>query len=412
MAVAIVNQDVTHANGNSFTAGAGSNRLLVFAGASVDTNQMPVTGAGTFGGTTLAEAVEIPWDGGVRKGIVRGYYLPEASIPATAQVSAFTGDTTLETPYEGSVLTLSGVDQTTPIPATGVATITLDDVADTLNFAAPAGIAFLVSQHLGSAMGDPVGWTLLSTYAPMTNGTQLKTWQRAFATADPAASVTLTGGGAQDGRAAVFCVAAAAGGQTIPVGQVTETDLAQAVGVAKSKTIGLAAETDSAFGVSSVTAIPVGLATENDSAFAVATAKSKAVGLVLEADSAFEVTANRAHAVGLATESDSALAVTRTSGIPVGQAVENDSVFAVSAAKSRSAGLATESDSAFAVTADRAHQVGLAVENDSAFDIGHFRVKEIGLATETDQAFAVIGGAVPIRKRAKYMLLNIGRMLH
>lgn len=363
----------------------------------------------TYGGVAMAEVTGSPLTkstGEPATGL-RIFFLG-ASIPSGAQTVVVLNDDVV---LQCSATTLTAANDTEVVDTSSIST---DSVAN------PSGTLSLLGRTSFCLFVGRSGHQTIAGTSPNANWTQRDEFDIGSQIAllhsfDTIGSADVTFGWAQtaeDATALGIAVSEVAGGQTIPVGQVTETDLAQAVGVAKSKTIGLAAETDSAFGVSSVTAIPVGLATENDSAFAVATAKSKAVGLVLEADSAFEVTANRAHAVGLATESDSALAVTRTSGIPVGQAVENDSVFAVSAAKSRSAGLATESDSAFAVTADRAHQVGLAVENDSAFDIGHFRVKEIGLATETDQAFAVIGGAVPIRKRAKYMLLNIGRMLH
>lgn len=205
---------------------------------------------------------------------------------------------------------------------------------------------------------------------------------------------------------------APAGGQNIAAGQAAETDTAQPVGFAKSKSVGLASDVSSAFEVTSFSNVPVGTALENDASFAVGASKVRSIGLVAEADSAFQITLDKANAVGPAIEADSAQAVITQSGTAVSLAVSVDSAFPIAAAKSRTAQLSVEVDSARQVIANRSLPVGLSFESDVAFGIGKHRAKSIAVATESDRAFAVLGGQVIIVKRAKQMIKNVGKMFH
>ncbi len=171
--------------------------------------------------------------------------------------------------------------------------------------------------------------------------------------------------------------------------------------VAGGQTIiaGLAAETDSAFGITPLKTYPVGLSTSADSAFGLTANRTRAVGLATETSSAPAVAKLKLQTVGLASEADSALAL-----VPAGQvifpglSIETDSAFAITIAKLRALGLASEVDSAFAASAGRALLVGLSTEADSAFAVSILRSLGVELATETDTAFVVtiIGGSASL----------------
>jgi hypothetical protein len=114
------------------------------------------------------------------------------------------------------------------------------------------------------------------------------------------------------------------GGQTVPVGLVTETETAFAVSAAKAKAVGLAQEIETAFALVSGRIVTVGLASETETAFGVASSKQKAVGLVTELETALAATARRTHVAGLAQETETAFPVDRSRSLTVGLAIENE----------------------------------------------------------------------------------------
>src|SRR3990172_1760690 len=131
---------------------------------------------------------------------------------------------------------------------------------------------------------------------------------------------------------------AAAAGQTIALGQVTETDLAQAISWAPKRRL-------------------LGQVTETDLAQAFGVRKTKALGQVTESDLAQSLTSRKTKALGQVTETDLAQALTRV--------------------KTRALGQVTETDLAQALAWAPKHRL-------------------LGQVTETDlaQAFSVVGGAV------------------
>ena len=82
----------------------------------------------------------------------------------------------------------------------------------------------------------------------------------------------------------------AGAGQTINVGQVTETDTAQAFGKAKVKAFGQIAETDTAQAFTVVKGVDVGQAVETDTPQAFGKAKQKEFGQITEADTSQTIT--------------------------------------------------------------------------------------------------------------------------
>jgi hypothetical protein len=181
------------------------------------------------------------------------------------------------------------------------------------------------------------------------------------------------------------------------VGLATETDTAFGVGFTQTWTMGLAAEADSAFGVSSPLIGAVGLAAETSSAFDAAHAIARPVGLVVSEESAFTVTAGFSGTVGLAEETDTALAVAGGRVFALTWGTETNTAFGVRSVKRILAGLATETDSAPAVVAQRLRAVGFSAETAEALAVAIAKTQAVGLALETDEARSVAaGGAVPI----------------
>lgn len=169
------------------------------------------------------------------------------------------------------------------------------------------------------------------------------------------------------------------------VGQVAETDTAQAVGRLKSRAVGQAAETDTAQPVGRAKQRVVGQATETDTAQPVARTKTRLVGQAVETDLAQPITRSKSRAVGQATEVDTALGVGRQRTRVVGQATETDLAQPVSRRHSRVLGQASEADLAQPVTRLGSHQqaVGQASETDLAQPIRAVKQRTVGQAAET-----------------------------
>lgn len=142
-------------------------------------------------------------------------------------------------------------------------------------------------------------------------------------------------------------------GQTVAVGQVTETDTAQTFAAKlKVKAIGLNTETDTAQTVTPVRTYSVGQVTETDTAQTLnTTLKVKAIGLNTETDTATHIIVPQFILTGQATETDTANTVTPSSEqiIAVGLVTETDTSSTIVVAKTKSIGLVTETDTVTAI---------------------------------------------------------------
>lgn len=138
------------------------------------------------------------------------------------------------------------------------------------------------------------------------------------------------------------------------VGQVVETDLAQALTASKAKQFAQAAETDSAQAIASSKTVAVAQATETDSAQAISadTTKVVAVGQAQETDAATAISSRKTLAVGLVTETEFAQAIAHYKAAGVLQVVEADSAHSITAPKYRAVAQVTETDVAIGMTAE------------------------------------------------------------
>jgi hypothetical protein len=173
-------------------------------------------------------------------------------------------------------------------------------------------------------------------------------------------------------------------------------ELASGVPVARS--VGLAAETDTALGLAAAKSRPAGLAQESDAALGLAAAKARTAGLAAETDAALALGRGKARTVGLAIEGDLALALAPAKARAAGLAAEADTALGLAAAKSRPAGLASETDTAFSLSqpGEIIAPVGRADETDTALAPAHAKARGVGLAVSLEQALAL----APIKLRS------------
>jgi hypothetical protein len=314
------NNGDTHAvdNATSFsttgiTVAAGSNRVLIVVINWQTEGSLPASRSVTWNGAAMTEAAF----NSNSADAVAVYVLVN---PATGAKTLAGSWTNTNDAYVGAVC-FDGADQATGINASDTAT------ADAATIDVP-----------GSSDGATVATFLTNGGEPTTS--QTKFWGFDSLAPGGAGSYEIGGsgtvthtfsgsGGASHAAAAVHVIAAAGGGQTVEVGQTTETDSAFALTFTKAKAVGLNTETDSALAAIAVRAFAVGQATETDSVFATTFSKAKVVGLNTETDEAFALGSGRLISVGQATETDSVFSVSRLKALVVGLATETDSALSV-----------------------------------------------------------------------------------
>lgn len=184
------------------------------------------------------------------------------------------------------------------------------------------------------------------------------------------------------------------GGSSSTIGQASETDLAQAFTSRQVKAIGQAAEADLAQTLVGQQARALGQALEADSAQPVTQRQSMAIGQASESDTAQSVSqGGAAAAIGQAIETDAAQALTSAQRRAIGQAAETDLAQAVAQSQRRAIGQAQETDSAQQVAGAGAQALGQASEADLAQTFSNRQAKAIGQAAETDAAQILVPAA-------------------
>ena len=199
---------------------------------------------------------------------------------------------------------------------------------------------------------------------------------------------------------------------TVTVNQVTETDLAQRLGVVANRTN----ETDASQAVTRQKARAVQQLNETDSVTAVGRAKARTLPQLNETDTVTTVTRVKARLLGQISEVDSSGVITPqlvigSHTVTVNQVAETDTVFAVSwSPKNRFVGASLEMDSPQSVGHSKSRTIGQSAEVDLATSLQLLFHKLIPLlqTIESDlaQSIAVAGqapvalfraGRVPIR---------------
>lgn len=169
MAGAIVDS-TTVDSGGTFTAGSGSNRVLVwaFSGTRGGAGAPAITGA-TFGGEPMTQAV-FAVNTTQRYNASTIYYLLEADIPSGSQTATATwdGGTPVDDTVQGQMYTLSGIDQTDPV-------VDIDSaVGETATSLTGSGLSIVtdgVAIAIGSKSEDGDSWNTPSGYTKVYLGT-------------------------------------------------------------------------------------------------------------------------------------------------------------------------------------------------------------------------------------------------
>lgn len=182
--------------------------------------------------------------------------------------------------------------------------------------------------------------------------------------------------------------AAGGGGQTVAIGQVTETDTAQALTGLLATTIAQVTEADTAQALTALQSLAIAQATEADTAQAFAAQHAAAIGQVSESDLAQAITALQTAAVGQATETDLAQSVSASQLLVASQATETDLAQAVALQAAGVIGQAEETDLAQPASSAQARVAAQATEADLAQPLTGLHTLLIGLATEADLAQA------------------------
>lgn len=168
------------------------------------------------------------------------------------------------------------------------------------------------------------------------------------------------------------------------IGQLSETDLAQTFTSRKVLTLGLNAENDSALDIQSSLAdnnYPVGLVSETNLSQAFTSTKLKTLGLNLESDSATLFSSRKTLAIGLNQETDSASAFTAEKLRTLGINLETNLAQTLTSQKLKTIGLVSEADSSLTFTVFVGRLIGQASQTDLAQTFN--RLVSVGLVTET-----------------------------
>jgi hypothetical protein len=184
----------------------------------------------------------------------------------------------------------------------------------------------------------------------------------------------------------------AGGGQTVAVGQVTETNTAQPITGGKRNTIGQVVETDTAQSITKRKAITIGQVTETDTAQPIAKIKQKLIGQVTETDTAQTITRVKARIIGQASETDTAQSITRVfvpKFIAVTQVVETSTAHAITRNKRKINGQVTEVDTAQPITVRKTRSVTQVTETNTAQSIAWKHVRLVARVTETDTSQSI-----------------------
>lgn len=363
MAIAKDATSSAHAQGASSLSWShtcsGSNRLLIVHSG---TNGTPVS---TTGVTYNSVALTSRWSTSQNWTAASGWSLV---APATgANTVAITLSAAEDTEF-GQAISYTGVDQTTPHGTSQTASgVSASPAVPTITSATgEVVVGFIMTSDTAITTGS--GQTAEITDINFASDS-------AETDSEPGATsvdMTWTTAGSQWSVGAIP-IKPAAGGTTVAVGQVTESDLAQTIVWSPKRRL-------------------LNQAVETNTAQALVRAKSKTFGQVSETDLAQTITpsGHKIITVGQVIEVDIAQAVTTAKRKVIGQVSENDTAQAIARIKSKVIAQATETDAAQAVTARKIKSIGQVTETDTALGAAHVKRLAVNQVIEIDIARAIV----------------------
>lgn len=184
-----------------------------------------------------------------------------------------------------------------------------------------------------------------------------------------------------------------AGGLSVSVNQVVETDLAQPLTHRKVRTLGQVSEAELAQPITAKKTKVLGQPSEADLAQAVTHRKAKLLGQVSETDLAQPISRPGilVGTVNQVSETDQAQPIAwAPKRRLINQVVESEAAQPLTHRKLRVINLVTESELAPPLSRQKLRGVGLVVETDLAQPLAHRKVKALGQASETDVAQPIV----------------------
>lgn len=223
-------------------------------------------------------------------------------------------------------------------------------------------------------------WGAASPERDLTSSQKHLTLTNAPVTAQHAPVQPLVGG-------VMIPYAVSAGGHTIVLGQLTETDTVQTLGKVKLKATGQQAEADLAQTITRRKARTAGQVAETDLIQSLLHFKSKTVGLQTEADLAQTITRLKLKSTGQQAETDLVQPITRNHSRTLGEPTETDVNQPVNRVKVKTLGTLSETDTVFTIIrggVTKTIVLGLLVDTESLQSIQGRKIKLIGSTSEVD----------------------------
>ena len=189
----------------------------------------------------------------------------------------------------------------------------------------------------------------------------------------------------------------AASGQTIAIGQISETELAQPLTPLKTVIAGQVSETNLAQALAPAKQVPILQVTETDLAQAISMLQGIGINQVIEADAAFAFAARKLIGMGQVEETTEAATVPGLKTVQMGQVSESNLAQGLQLVAGSQINQVVETNTAQPMGVRRVVSLALVAESDQAFALSLLKAVEIGSVTETDlaQSIGVVGGAMP-----------------
>jgi hypothetical protein len=175
------------------------------------------------------------------------------------------------------------------------------------------------------------------------------------------------------------------------LGLPTESDLAPALSASKTRTLALIAESDLALSLTPSKVGALGLATESETVPSVSRSKSAAFELIGESEQVLVLVPAKTYGLGLLAESEHPLALSLVKSITLGLVIETEFVpeLNLTGGVALVLGLITESETVFSLSATKSREVGLVVESELVPAVGADKRYGLGLVSESDRALAI-----------------------
>ncbi len=186
-----------------------------------------------------------------------------------------------------------------------------------------------------------------------------------------------------------------ASGQTVAVGQVTETSTAQAVTRRKTKAVGQVTETSTSQAITRLKRKALGQISETSTAQSMVWKLNRLINQVSETSTSQLITPRKSTTLSQATETSTAQALARLKTKAIGQVTETSTAQAVTTRKILAVSQVNESSTAQTLTHRKTLVVSQISESSAAQTVGRNKSRVIGQITETSAADSVTNPAAP-----------------